>query len=93
MTHKFLVHKHGDAVGVAVAEIDADESVVGVFMDDEARLQIEAREPVPFGHKIAITDIAAGSPVVEYGIPIGLAPTGLRTGEYVHTHNLRSARW
>jgi (2R)-sulfolactate sulfo-lyase subunit alpha len=93
MTHKFLVHRHGDAVGVAVAEIEADERVEGVFMDDDARFHIDARDAVPFGHKIAIADIAAGGPVLEYGISIGVAPTGLTTGEYVHTHNLRSARW
>ena len=93
MSHKFLIHKHGDGVGVAVAEIQSGEEVEGVFMDDDTRLRIEARDPVPFGHKIAISDLAAGGRVIEYGIPIGVAPTGLAAGEYVHTHNLRSARW
>lgn len=93
MTHKFLIHKHGDAVGVAVTEIRPGEEVEGVFMDDDARVRIEARDAVPFGHKIAIVDLAAGGRVIEYGIPIGVAPSGLAAGEYVHTHNLRSARW
>jgi (2R)-sulfolactate sulfo-lyase subunit alpha len=31
--------------------------------------------------------------VLEYGIPIGKAPTGFAAGAHVHTHNIRSARW
>lgn len=93
MNHKFLVHKRGDAVGVAVAEISPGERVEGVFMDDDARFELDARDAVPFGHKIAITDISAGDCVLEYGIPIGVAPAGLAAGDYVHTHNLRSGRW
>lgn len=93
MSHKFLIHKHGDAIGVAVAEIRSGEEVEGVFMDDDGRVRIEARDAVPFGHKIAISDLEAGEHVIEYGIAIGVAPSGLAAGEYVHTHNLRSARW
>jgi (2R)-sulfolactate sulfo-lyase subunit alpha len=93
VTHKFLIHKHGDVVGVAVAAIRSGENVEGVFMDDDARVRVAALEAVPFGHKIAVADLPAGAHVIEYGIPIGVAPAGLAAGEYVHTHNLRSARW
>lgn len=93
MDHKFLVHKHGDIVGVAVAAIDDGEHIEGVFMDDDARVVVEAKRAVPFGHKIAIANVGARAPVIEYGIRIGVAPDGLAQGDYVHTHNLRSARW
>jgi (2R)-sulfolactate sulfo-lyase subunit alpha len=93
LSHKFLVHRHGDHVGVAVDEIAPGESVDGVYMDDDSTCSILAREMVPFGHKIAIVGVEAGSSVIEYGVPIGIAPGGLEPGVYVHTHNLRSARW
>ena len=93
MSHKFLVHQHGDHVGVAVVDIDTGEHVEGVFMDDDSTIAVEARASVPLGHKIAIAELDAGAPVLEYGIQIGIAPTGFAPGEYVHTHNLRSARW
>jgi hypothetical protein len=34
--HKFLIHKRGDHVGVATSAIGVGESVVGVYMDDDA---------------------------------------------------------
>ena len=93
MEHGFLIHKRGDHVGVAVADIAAGARVVGVHMDDDSTLEIEALDAVPLGHKIAIAPAADGDEVVEYGIRIGLASGGFQPGAYVHTHNLRSARW
>jgi (2R)-sulfolactate sulfo-lyase subunit alpha len=91
--HKFLVHQAGDDVGVATAGIAAGEHVQGVFMDDSGTIEVEANAAVPLSHKIAIRDCKPGDPVIEYGIRIGIAPEGLRTGDYVHVHNLKSARW
>ena len=71
MNHKFLVHKRGDHVGVAVVDIDSGERVLGIFMDDDSTIDIEARERVPLGHKIAIVSLDSDVPVLEYGIPIG----------------------
>ena len=91
--HRFLIHKRGDHVGVATAQIDAGETVIGVFMDDDSEIEVVALAAVPLGHKIATADVEAGGDVLEYGIRIGRAPAGLGIGEYVHTHNLKSARW
>jgi len=93
VSHKFLIHKRGDHVGVAVADIDPGEHVQGVFMDDDSTIEIDAQEAVPLGHKIAIADVVGETSVIEYGIPIGTTVGGFRTGAYVHTHNLKSARW
>jgi (2R)-sulfolactate sulfo-lyase subunit alpha len=91
--HKFLVHRAGDDVGVATTAIGAGEQVVGVLLDDESTCELEALDAVPLGHKLAIRDLSPGDPVTEYGVRIGTAPRGFRQGEYVHTHNLVSARW
>ena len=93
MEHRFLIHKRGDHVGVAVADIEAGEHVVGIYMDDDSAVEIDAVDPVPLGHKIAVAPADDAEPVLEYGIPIGKAAGGFRVGSYVHTHNLRSARW
>ena len=93
MTHKFLIHKRGDHVGVAVVDIEAGERVQGVFMDDDSAIDVEAKAPVPLGHKIAIAALDPGAEVLEYGIPIGKTTDAFEPGAYVHTHNLRSARW
>jgi (2R)-sulfolactate sulfo-lyase subunit alpha len=91
--HRFLIHKRGDHVGVAVADIGAGERVVGIYLDDDSSVEVEAVEPVALGHKIAVLGAADGEPVLEYGLPIGKATGGFGVGAYVHTHNLRSARW
>lgn len=42
---------------------------------------------VQFGHKVALTDIAAGDAVVKYGVVIGHATQPIVKGEHVHVHN------
>lgn len=91
--HKFLIHKRGDHVGVATSDISDGEKVVGVYMDDDSTVEVSAKREVPLGHKISVEDLPPGGAVIEYGIQIGKAPDGLSVGDYVHTHNLKSARW
>ena len=62
-------------------------------MDDDSTIEIHANDAVPLGHKIAIADVVGDETVIEYGIPIGTTVQGFSTGAYVHTHNLKSARW
>jgi len=49
---------------------------------------------VPQGHKVALADIAAGAPVLRYGIPIGYALKDIPAGSWVHERllNLPDAR-
>ena len=48
------------------------------------------REDVPAGHKFALRTIPAGTAIVKYGMPIGLATGEISVGTWVHTHNLRT---
>jgi galactarate dehydratase len=45
---------------------------------------IMLREKVPQAHKVALLDIAAGAPVLRYGIPIGFARKEILAGSWVH---------
>jgi len=49
-------------------------------------------ERIPAGHKLALIDIAAGDPVVKYGVPVGTATRAIRACQHVHVHNLSSTR-
>lgn len=80
-------------MGVAVVDIAPGERAVGIYMDDDSKVEIEALEPVPLGHKIALVSVDPNAAVLEYGIQIGNAPAGFAAGSHVHTHNLKSARW
>ena len=50
-------------------------------------------DDVPFGHKYALRDIAAGEDVLKYGLPIGQALQEVSAGAWVHVHNCRSERF
>jgi galactarate dehydratase len=42
------------------------------------------REPVPQAHKVALADLAAGDPVLRYGVNIGRAARAIAAGSWVH---------
>lgn len=44
---------------------------------------------IAFGHKAALRAIAAGEPVLKYGIAIGVATRDIAAGAHVHVHNCR----
>lgn len=91
--HKALAHNRGDDVAVAVTAISAGEEVVVVFVDDDGEQTVHAQSDVPYGHKVALQSLAAGAPVTEYRTQVGVAATDIEAGDYVHTHNLKTARW
>ena len=73
-----------DNVAVALAEIPAGsiEAVAGKV--------IKLKDAIASGHKVAIADISAGSPVIKYGFPIGVATEAIHEGDWVHTHNVKT---
>jgi altronate dehydratase small subunit len=52
---------------------------------------IEVREPVKLGHKIALLDIGSSQPIVKFGVIIGRATRDIRAGDWVHLHNCASS--
>ena len=92
-THKFLIHHKGDHVGVAISPIQKGEEAVGVYMDDDSQIVVTSKGDIPLGHKIALASLDAGEPVLKYGIQIGLTTQKWEVGDYVHTHNIKTARW
>ena len=94
MRHKFLVHNRGDHVGVAVDAVEAGDAIHGIILEDDSQTEaITARSAIPLGHKVALADLPAGAAVIEYGVPIGVLTRDVVRGDYVHTHNLKTARW
>lgn len=49
---------------------------------------ISAKQDVPAGHKVALSAIAKGEPVIKYGFAIGAATADIAVGEHIHSHNL-----
>jgi len=77
-----------DDVAVALRDLSGTVRVLcGAGIEEVALAQ-----PVPFGHKFALADLAAGDAVRKYGAPIGRLTRAVRRGEHVHVHNLKSRR-
>lgn len=95
MTHDypdFLAHRDGDAVAVAVRDVTPGRARIG-YVDGSASVEVDVAAEIPLGHKVALNDLSAGADLVEYGVRVGIASTDINKGDYVHTHNVRSARW
>ena len=80
----------GDNVATVLQPVASGERVV--VRTPDGALEIVALEPIALCHKIALTDLPAGAPIVKYGECIGEATAPIRRGAWVHVHNLRSRR-
>jgi (2R)-sulfolactate sulfo-lyase subunit alpha len=88
----FLVHNEGDHVGVAVQDVQPGPARVA-YMDTERTIELDVREAVPLGHKVALADLGPDDDVIEYRARIGRTRQAIAKGALVHVHNVRSARW
>jgi altronate hydrolase len=68
-----------DNVMVALNELAPDSIIV--------EADINSRDRIPAGHKVAICRIKSGGPIIKYGQIIGFASKNILPGDHVHTHN------
>lgn len=74
-----------DNVAVALEDIKAGGEI------EIDGISVKALEDVARGHKIALVPIDKESAVIKYGNRIGLAKEDIRAGNWVHTHNVKTA--
>ena len=78
-TPLYIKIKDADNVAVAVHDLSAGVEILpGVV----------TRQDIPQAHKIALTDIAAGEPVVRYGVTLGYAKDNVPAGSWINEHML-----
>jgi (2R)-sulfolactate sulfo-lyase subunit alpha len=91
---QLLVHDNKDNVGVIVVEgLKTGTEMLGVVTADNSSFQLVAKSDVAIGHKVALHDFKAGDTVIKYGEDVGKIVAAVRTGEHVHTHNMKTKRW
>ena len=89
-----VLHDPDDSVAVIVVEgIKAGTPLTGLILDEDRTIQLECRQDIPIGHKVALNDIKNGDTVWKYGQDIGKAVADIAKGEHVHVHNLKTKRW
>ena len=89
MTDKLyaLVLYSRDNVGTLLTSISASETVTLKGVEGTVTVQ----EDIDSGHKVALKTINKGQDIVKYGHKIGIATEDIKTGEWVHIHNMTSA--
>jgi (2R)-sulfolactate sulfo-lyase subunit alpha len=93
-TPQFLVHSPKDNVGVVVVEgLKAGTAMVGVITENDTTLELDARQDIPIGHKIALKPMKKGDTVIKYGSDIGKMVADVGAGDHVHVQNLKTKRW
>jgi altronate hydrolase len=74
-----------DNVAVALRPVAAGDRV------DVGGESVVATQDVPAGHKIALRALERDASVTKYGVPIGLVTEGVAAGDWIHSHNLKTA--
>lgn len=72
-----------DNIGVCIQSLDKNQTV---NLDD---VKFSTKDIIPFGHKVALTEIGKNTPVIKYGQPIGIASKDINVGQHVHIHNVQ----
>ncbi len=79
-----------------VATIFADEIRAGDILTVRDKSgkdeELKVLEAIPYGHKIALSFVAKGEPIIKYGECIGAASTDIAKGAYIHIHNMEALR-
>ena len=79
---KLLRIHTSDNVAVALAPIAAGETLRA------GERTVTAAEPIPQGHKLALTALKPGDMVYKYGCAIGRVTASVQAGGWVHVHNM-----
>lgn len=68
------------------------EADITVELRGEKSGKVMLKQPIPFGHKVALADVPPGGDVLKYGMVVGEATAAIAAGEHVHVHNVDSKR-
>ena len=89
-TIRAIVLSKKDNVATAISDVSRGSSVE--IIGEVGGRAIIAKQPIPFGHKISLTDLNKGDYVIKYGEIIGKTTSRIKTGEHIHVHNVESLR-
>lgn len=77
---------------VATATVDLKKGMEVSMFNGEKEFKVVVSADIPFGHKLAIKEVATGEHVLKYNESIGKATKDIKVGDHVHVHNVESAR-
>ncbi|MCI8268868.1 MAG: UxaA family hydrolase [Lachnospiraceae bacterium] len=83
---KTVKFEEKDNVAIVLEDLKPDQVV------DVAGEEIRVRGEIPYGHKIALEDVAEGGIIYKYGEPVARCIREIQKGDWVHVHNVESIR-
>jgi altronate dehydratase small subunit len=92
MSLRALIIHPDDNVANLIGPGSKGESVQCMVEGQTKTTTIALLDDIPANHKFARVDIKAGAPIIKYGLSIGRASRDIRSGQYVHVHNIESDR-
>jgi len=81
-----------DNVATVTGDVKRGETVEILSPDGKVILKAKPVDDIAFGHKLSLRRIREGEEIIKYGEVIGVASRDIPAGEWVHTHNVDSAR-
>ncbi|MBR6208162.1 MAG: altronate dehydratase [Oscillospiraceae bacterium] len=83
-----LLMDNSDNVVTCVADVKCGETVC--YRKGEQLLRLDAREDIPYCHKIALVDLREGDEIIKYGELIGKTDRAIAAGHLVNHENIHS---
>jgi len=84
--NKLLFLNENDNIAVCLEDLTIGAKI------SQAGFDLEVKNQIPRGHKIAIKPIKKNEGVIKYGERMGQATTDIAVGEHVHVHNVLGDR-
>lgn len=81
---EFIKINPKDNVLIALRDYKKGEHI---FLEN---IDLELKEDIGRGHKIALCSIKTDENIIKYGMPIGHALSDIQKGEWVHVHNTKT---
>ena len=91
MMRNSVVINEKDNVAITIESVEKG-TAIQYASKTSGTVSVTALDDFVIYHKVAITEIEKGRPVVKYGENIGLASRDIHVGEHVHVHNVESHR-
>ena len=89
-----IIHDEKDNVGVIVIDkVIPEQNCECWIMENDKSTKIQAKNEIPLGHKIAMSDLKEGDTIIKYGHDIGKVVKSIKKGEHVHVHNVKTKKW
>lgn len=88
--YQAIVMKPQDNVATVTEDIAAGCDIA--INRDGTVISLHVIDNIPFGHKVAIRDIAKDDKIIKYGEVIGVATAPIAAGRHTHVHNLGGCR-